>query len=155
MAATSFNDAVSKDIRRCRFILLSAALGIVVLILPLQHYQTLGRYQHYALGVAVCGLGYFVQLTWSYPKLTPLGRFCHLITGLFLEAVAYVLWTNPWLDWRVAVQTESRDPQRIHLLLEYMVSVSFIWICWLWLWIKEMRTKKKIADAAGAEVKSP
>ena len=89
------------------------------------------------------------------PQTYTAGKILPLDHGAFLEAVAYVLWTNPWLDWRVAVQTESRDPQRIHLLLEYMVSVSFIWICWLWLWIKEMRTKKKIADAAGAEVKSP
>ena len=78
MAATSFNDAVSKDIGRCRFILLSAALGIVVLMLPLQHYQTLGRYQHYALGVAVCrpwisrAIDMVVPQTYTAGKILPL-----------------------------------------------------------------------------------
>jgi hypothetical protein len=115
---------------RYRAIALGAVVSILSLCVPLQHYITLGRYQHYGLAVFLFGMGYVIQTIWSWNSLSKWVRISYVMTGIFFCSVGCVFWTNTWLDSNVAVQTEDREYQRNRLLAFYVIfgiSIVGIW----------------------------
>jgi hypothetical protein len=128
---------------RYRIVFACTVLAAIFLIMPLQRQFPMGRYQHYSFGIGLFGLGYILQLVVSWPSLPRWGRVSYLLTGIFFQVVAWVFWTNPWLDLKVAVQTAAKEQLRSKLLVEYLMSSLVIALCWLKWWSQEMGSKQQ------------
>jgi len=136
---------------RYRLVHLLTLLGVITLTVPMQHYMSLGRYQHYAMGIALFGLGYIVQLLVAWKRFPTWGRISLCLTGIFLLGVAYVFWSNPWLDWKVAVQTEGKEEFRSQLMTAYLCSAGIIVASWIKFGTEEHRLKQKNPGESGGE----
>lgn len=79
---------------------------------PLQKLMELSRFQHYAYALATCAIGFLLQLIWSWQALPFWGRISLISSGLYFAGVAGILYCNPWLDAKVAVQTPAQDELR-------------------------------------------
>lgn len=116
---------------RYRFIILFAALAVVALTTHLQQWMTLGRYQHYGIGIVIFGIGYLVETLLSFKKLTKWTKISYIATSGFFISVGIVFYNNPWLDAKVAVQTEYHDRMRAILIsfyLLYSLVLTAIWV---------------------------
>lgn len=136
---------------RYRAVFLLLILSVIALSVPLQHYISLGRYQHYAIGIALLGSGHVLQVLVSWKQFPTWGRISVLLTGVFLLGVAYVFWSNPWLDVKVAVQTEGREELRSQMLFAYMCSAAAIVLCYLKWRSEERRIKQQKSDGTGGD----
>src|SRR5690606_22734862 len=90
-------------------VLLFAALALWVLQTPLQRFISLGRYQHYGIAISVFGLGYLAQTIFSWRRLKAWGIAAYTSTGIFFSSVGLVFYLNPWLDYKIAVQTPEDE----------------------------------------------
>ncbi|HEY9776245.1 MAG TPA: hypothetical protein V6C81_20955 [Planktothrix sp.] len=106
------------------------AVALATPFIPLQRMITLGRFQHYAIALGILSFGYFVHCGYTWTRLMKWGRIATFVTGLFFASIAYIFWTNPWLDLRVAVQTDERDRFRLYLMIAYLVSATAIFLIW-------------------------
>lgn len=79
-------------------ILISLVFALIVFNVPLQHFITLARWQHYALCLVPVSVGYLLQLAISWRRLRFWGRTCLTLSAVYLAAFAIVIYTNPWLD---------------------------------------------------------
>lgn len=115
-------------------VLLFAALALWVLQTPLQRFISLGRYQHYGIAISVFGLGYLAQTIFSWRRLKAWGIAAYTSTGIFFSSVGLVFYLNPWLDYKIAVQTPEDERTRSILILSYLIfsaMLAFIWIRWV------------------------
>jgi hypothetical protein len=87
----------------------SLVLAGVVLLIPLQLYYPLARYQHYGLAIFVWGVGYLVQLVWTWKSTRFWSRLSYLFLALYLTTLGLFFYANPWLDPRFSVQTEAQQ----------------------------------------------
>lgn len=93
----------------------------------------MGRYQHYAIAIFTFSLGYLLQIPLAWRQLSFWAKLSYGMTGVFFASVATVFWFNPWLDWKVAVQTEDKEQFRRTLMVSYLLFsllVGVIWIKW-------------------------
>ncbi len=116
--------------------------GLALFRIPLQHYFTLARYQHYGICLAVWAMGFVFQVIWSWKSLTKLGRASLLSTGIYLAAFALVFYYSPWLDTRMAVQTEEQDIQRICYATIGALFGGFTVLLWLF-WLFERKDSER------------
>lgn len=110
-----------------------------VLAVPLQLYYPLARYQHYGLAIFVWGLGHAVQAIWHWRtvgKWTRLGGICG---GIYLTSLGLVFYANPWLDPRVAVQTETQENMRAFIGYGY----TFLTIPLMLVWVESLTESYK------------
>lgn len=127
-------------------IVLGLVSSLVILVVPLQLYVPLGRYQHYGLAVFVLGLGYVIQVVWSWPRLKRWPRRGYAITGLYLTSVGIVLYANPWLDSRVAIMTEEKES--LKALIGWLYTMLGLPLAYVYIeWMKE--EKKVFKDKGG------
>jgi hypothetical protein len=115
--------------------MLLLALGLR--LFPLQHYMPLARFQHYGICLSVWALGFFGQTIYSWKGLSVRGRACLLATGSYIGVFALIFYLSPWLDARMAVQTEEQDILRILYFLLCIVLgfvVSVFWLAWIVEW---------------------
>lgn len=114
---------------------LAALLAAFALrMFPLQHHVTMARFQHYGLCLYVWSLGFFLQVIWSWRSLTIRGRASLLATGFYIGLFGIIFYQSPWLDVRMAVQTEEEDYLRIFyiLLCAFLGFVVFVlWLAWI------------------------
>lgn len=123
-------------------ILIGLAFAYVIHSIPLQLHMPLGRYQHYGLSIFVLGLGYILQIVWSWKNLKRWARLGYIATGLYLTSVGIVLYANPWLDSRVAIMTEEKEDWKVIIGWIYTflaMPLAFIYMGW----IKEDHTSQK------------
>lgn len=116
---------------RYRFIILFAIFAIVALNTHIQQWVSIGRYQHYGIGIIIFGIGYLLESLFSWKKLTKWTRISYFATSGFFISVGVVFFNNPWLDAKVAVQTEHHDRLRTILIgfyLVYSVVLTLIWV---------------------------
>ena len=116
------------------FILIGLVLAVGLLSIRLQLYMPLGRYQHYGLCIFCFGLGYVVQLIWSWSHLKRWPRAGYAVTALYLTSMGIVLYSNPWLDVKVAVMTE--DKENLKALIGWVYTIlglplAYIYIEWM------------------------
>ena len=124
------------------FITVGLILAAVTVMVPLQHYMALGRYQHYGMGLFLFGLGYTLHAIWTW-KIQPFwNRVCYSYTGLFFCSVGLLFFANPWLDWKTAVQTEERAMIRAVFLGIYLVLGLLLLLVWLIAYIKSRKGKE-------------
>jgi len=127
-------------------VLTFALAALLVIFTPIQHFIALGRYQHYGISIFLFGAGYLAQSVWSRKRLKKWARIAYTATGLFFTSVGLVFFNNPWLDFRVAIQTEEHDRIRGVLIISYLalsVLLGLIWIKWI---LSENQPAKKGKD---------
>lgn len=115
-------------------VLLSLATALAVVLYPLQLHVSLGRSQHYGLSVFILGLGYIVQVVWSWRSLKRWARAGYAATGFYLASIGVVLYANPWLDPRVTVVTSEKENIRALIVWIYTVlglPLAYIYFEWM------------------------
>ena len=126
---------------RCRLILLFALIALIVLLVHLQDYVSISRFQHYGIALLIFGLGWLLESAWSFRKLSTWARMSYFSTCLFFLSVGLVFFNNSWLDRRVSVSTEETQKTERVLVISYLVFILYLAAVWT-KWIKEeTRTK--------------
>jgi hypothetical protein len=87
--------ALRENIRHREILLLSMVVAVVLLQTPLQHYMTLSRFQHYAIGVFAVATGFLLQMVIAWRGLSLWGRLAMLASALYLGAFGLVCYQNP------------------------------------------------------------
>lgn len=127
-------EALKKQLRNQEICLIMFVAAIALLKFPLQHHITLARFQHYGLCLYVWSLGFFLQTVWSWRNLTVRGRACLLSTGFYVGLFAIIFYESPWLDSRMAVQTDEQNLLRLlyaAICGALGLVVAIIWLVWL------------------------
>lgn len=131
------------DSSRYRLVIVAALLAFVIVkCIRIQDYMPLGRYQHWGIGIFVFGCGYLLQTLWSWRVLGVWARISYIATGLFFTSVGTVFYQNPWLDYKVAIQTAQNEELRGYLVIGYLlfsVVIAVIWARWIY---EESKAKK-------------
>lgn len=139
-----------RDSSRYRLVLVAAVLAVIAVKgIRLQDYMPLGRYQHWGLGIFIFGMGYLLQTVWSWRVLAVWARTSYIATGLFFTSVGVVFYKNPWLDYKVAIQTAQNEELRAHLVIIYLLFslvIAVIWARWIY---EESRAKKGTGGELG------
>lgn len=123
-----------KNLRHQEIALVLFIVAIVLFKFPLQHHITLSRFQHYGICLYVWALGFLLQLIWSWRTLTIRGRTAMISTGSYVALFALIFYSNPWLDVKMAVQTDEQNFLRslyglLCAVLGFVVAV--IWLAWV------------------------
>ena len=105
-------------------------IAFITPLVPLQKLLPLGRFQHYAIALALLSLGYCIHCIYTWKRLLPWGRVASVGTAIFFGSIAAIFWENPWLDYRVAVQTHEREEFRAILMSGYLLSALIILAAW-------------------------
>ena len=124
------------------FLLAGSALGAIVLMIPVQHYISLGRYQHYGMAIFMFGLGYALHCVWTWRDQTFWPRFCYAFTGAFFCSVGLLFYANPWMDWKTNVQTEEKQLLRLALSGIYLLIGFALMVVWMITFYKKSKTEK-------------
>jgi hypothetical protein len=106
-------------------------VAIVIYFIPLQHYLSLGRYQHYGLAIFIWGWGYIVQAIWAWKLCGNWSRGSYILAGLYLTSLGITLYANPWLEPRVALQTDVQMVWRFYISLFFILLSIPTTIVWL------------------------
>ena len=136
--------------RRYHIIIFWAMLALGVLYTPLQHSFTLGRYQHWGLSITCLGIGYMLQVIWSWRDYTKWARISYLSTACYFLFVGFTFYANPWLDARMSLQTEEQMGRRSLMLVAYFVmslALSAVWMKWI---RAEAKAHKTVARATAS-----
>jgi hypothetical protein len=127
--------ALRENIRHREILLLSMVVAVVLLQTPLQHYMTLSRFQHYAIGVFAVATGFLLQMVIAWRGLSLWGRLAMLASALYLGAFGLVCYQNPWLDVSFDMQTALQEEMRPRFAVAFLCAgfgVSFFWANWFY-----------------------
>jgi hypothetical protein len=114
-------------------VLVAMLLAVVVLNIPLQHYMTLARFQHYGICVWIWASGYLFQLALCWRRLRLWGRVTLSIACFYLAMFGLVIYTNPWLDPRVQLETNVQGSLRQDFAFGFLalgIILFFAWLAW-------------------------
>lgn len=134
---------------RIVFTSMLAAIGIVVS--PLQRYMTLARFEKYGLAIGAIGVGYVVQLLWSWRGMSNWSRVANGAICLFFLSVAAVFYQNPWLDSHVSVQSDERLNARYWIVGGYCAFALIIGGIWVKALDEDARLKKLDTKGDGTD----
>ncbi len=129
-----FLEALRKQVQHQEITLFMLFLAFCLLKFPIQHHISIARFQHYGLCLYLWSLGYFFQLIWSWKHLTRKGRASLFSTGVYVGIFAIIFYSSPWLDVRMAVQTEEQDILRLvysAVCAGLGFIVAIIWLSWV------------------------
>lgn len=107
---------------------------------PIQKWISIGRYQHWGIGLFLVGLGFFVQTIAGWNHLPRWERISHIASGLYICSIGVIFYANPWLDYSMAIQTQSTESLRMVLLC----SVAFLSFLVLLVLLKAMHEERKL-----------
>ncbi len=122
------------SLARHSIVLSGGLIGLFILFTPIQHYVPLGRFQHYGLAIGCFGLGYFFQTLASWKRLGKWGRISYMTSFTFFALVGLAFYMNPWLDYRVSIQTSQNEATKGILIICYLfcsLAVVGSWIKWI------------------------
>jgi hypothetical protein len=122
-------------------IFIFSTLAVILVLLPMQHFMSLSRPQHYGLGLGILSLGYLLQTCLSWKKFGRWERACYLATGIFFASIGIVFLQNSWLDISNAVQTDEQLEQRKVILACYLFFALVMSGMWLTLIISNMKAR--------------
>jgi hypothetical protein len=133
---------IKKQIQHQEIALAMFLLALCVYKFPLQHYVTMARFQHYGICLYIWALGFVLQTVWSWKYLTARGRACLISTAFYVGVFAIIFYQSPWLDIRMAVQTEENEMMRM-MYAALCAFLGFI-VCIFWLaWVLERNATQK------------
>ena len=120
-----------RQIRHLEVLILTMLIAVAIRLYPLQHHMTLSRYQHWGIALYIWGLGFYIQAIWSWRQLTGRGRIALLASGTYVSALAMMLYTNPWLDTTVSLQTSEQEDSRFFISVGFALAAVVVGILWL------------------------
>jgi len=139
----SLGRLIVRTIKEEAVVLTAVAIGLAVVAFPLQQHISLGRLQHYGLGLVCVGFGYIVQTVWSWKLMKRWTRIGHLTAGLYISAAALTIYSNPWLEPRMAVRTQEQENMRSLIACAFgFLAVPQAIICLLWIFGEIFRTER-------------
>ncbi|MBX9571483.1 MAG: hypothetical protein K2X77_21505 [Candidatus Obscuribacterales bacterium] len=130
----NFLSKFHKHIKHQEIALFMFIVAVCLFKFPLQKHITLARFQHYGICLYVWSLGFLIQTVWSWKYLTARGRLAMLSTGFYVGIFAMVFYSSPWLDVKMAVQTEDQGLLRIlySILCALLgIVVAIFWLIWV------------------------
>lgn len=117
------------------FMVLSGGIiGLLVLFTPIQQHIPMGRFQHYGISIGCFGLGFLLQMLVSWKALGKWGRVSYVTSFAFFDLVGLAFYMNPWLDYRVSIQTQENEATKGILIICYLfcsLAVVGSWIKWI------------------------
>ncbi|HMO19658.1 MAG TPA: hypothetical protein PKD05_12200 [Candidatus Melainabacteria bacterium] len=137
--------------KSCTWLILTfAVLGVIVFLIPVQHYITIGRAQHHGTAIAIFGLGFWIETLLAGKSLHKWGKIAYLGTGLLFISVGAFFFKYPWIYSNVSIQTEENIQIRNILLGVYLAGITALTAIWI-KWIVE---NSKLQSANGVESSS-
>lgn len=133
---------IRKHIRHHELVVGAFILAIAVALFPLQHYMTLSRFQHYGLALGVWAFGFFVQMVVSWRRMGFFGHAYLGVASIYLAMFAHVIYTNPWLDPKVTLETTTQASSR-HDLASLFIGLGMVLMCIYFGWTLEEARKDK------------
>lgn len=130
--------------RRYNLVVLFALLSLLTVQIPVQHFVDLGRFQHYAMAVALFAFGYIAQTIFSWRELSRWARFTYLITAVFFASLALVFYYNPWLDFKMRLPSPEREVTRSFIIFTYLTLSVIMAGIWLKLAHEESKEKQQL-----------
>lgn len=130
--------------RRYNLVVLFALLSLLTVQIPVQHFVDLGRFQHYAIAVALFAFGYITQTIFSWRELSRWARFTYLITAVFFASLAIVFYYNPWLDFKMRLPSPEREVTRSFIIFTYLTLSVIMAGIWLKLAHEESKEKQQL-----------
>jgi hypothetical protein len=119
-----------KNVGNYLILLLFVTLAVISLLVPLQRAISMGRFQHYAISISFVSLGVLLNAIFFYKKMLFWSRIASFASGAFFGIIAYICWTNPWLDPTIAVQTHERTVLSIVLMVSFLLGALVLMILW-------------------------
>lgn len=126
-------------------VLVGMMLAVVAVSFPLQHHMTLSRFQHYAIGISIWALGYLIQLAISWRALGAWGRATLVYACFYMASIAFVIYTNPWLDHTVQLQTNSQGAATRDFLVGFGAETVLLAVMLL-VWNAEEKKRRRLSD---------
>lgn len=118
-------------LKRNFFVILGCLMAPLCLSIPLQHYITLGRYQHYGIAVFLFGMGYVLHTVWNWKQNLPATRISNCYAALFFVSIGLIFYAFPWLDPVMAVMTEDQTTIRHYLIRAYFIGALGLAVIWI------------------------
>ncbi|MBI4532355.1 MAG: hypothetical protein HY711_00285 [Candidatus Melainabacteria bacterium] len=137
LRATCSTPNVSPVVSACTLV------AIAMMATPIQLYIPMARLQHYGLAIFVVGLGYIIQVIWSWTRLGLWSRLGHLFSGVYFNAAAVTLYANPWLDPKITLRTENQEHWRDLIVIAFLFS-TLVLVVFSILWVREERQTKHV-----------
>jgi hypothetical protein len=140
MNGNSIFEKLWRRTSKYRFNLVMGIVALLALKTPLQRYISLGRYQHIGIAIFLFGMGYLMQLIWSWRNFSKWARISNCVTCAFFCSVGMFFYSNTWLDSSMAEPTSERTMVRslfigIYMFFAFMVAA---------LWLKALHEEGKV-----------
>lgn len=123
-----------QSLKRNRVFLIFCLLAGLIFFTPLQHYFSLGRFQHWGIAIVCFALGYIAQAATSWKVFGLWARRTYLATGIFIGSVGLTYYCNPWLDSRMSLHSSDKAFTRMMLIslnLFLGVAIVPVWRRWI------------------------
>ena len=143
--------SIVASIRKNFFVLLGFVMAPLCLRIPIQHYMTLGRYQHYGIAIFLFGMGYVMHSVWTWKQSLPATRFSSCYAALFFTSIGLIFYACPWLDPVMAVMTDEQTVFRAYLMRGYIMGALGLMLIWVIAAVEEqlkLRRKKPVVAAS-------
>jgi transcriptional regulator with XRE-family HTH domain len=101
------------------------------------------RAQHYGIAISCFGIGYFFQTLVSWKRLGKWGRVSYITSFTFFALVGLAFYMNPWLDYRVSIQTSENEATKGILIVCYLFCSLAVVASWV-KWILEEHKKEEV-----------
>ncbi len=134
---------VYMSLARHYIVLGGGLIGLALLFYPLQKHMALGRFQHYGIAISCFGIGYFFQTLVSWKRLGKWGRVSYITSFTFFVLVGLAFYMNPWLDYRVSIQTSENEATKGILIVCYLFCSLAVVASWV-KWILEEHKKEEV-----------
>jgi hypothetical protein len=142
---------VAASIRKNFFVLAGCIMAPLCLSIPIQHYITLGRYQHYGMAIFLFGMGYVLHTIWNWKQNLPATRFSNCYAALFFVSIGLIFYSCPWLDPVMSVMTDEQTIFRSYLVRGYFVSALGLMLVWIIAAVEERLHSRKTKTAKQTE----
>ncbi|MDR3615559.1 MAG: hypothetical protein P4L53_18510 [Candidatus Obscuribacterales bacterium] len=139
---------LSAAIRKNFFVLIGCITAPLCLSIPIQHYITLGRYQHYGMAIFLFGMGYVMHTIWTWKHSFPATRFSNCYAALFFVSIGLIFYSCPWLDPVMSVMTEEQTAFRHYLIRGYFMGALGLMLVWVIAAVEERMRLHKLKTGA-------
>lgn len=119
---------------RCRLIIFFAVIAMAVLVVHVQNFIPVSRFQHYGLSLLIFGVGWLLETVFSFRKLSKWAKVSYISTCLYFLSIGFVYYCNAWLGHRISIATEDNMRTERFLVITYMVFsiyLAAVWTKWI------------------------
>lgn len=142
----TISQSVAEEISQNVLLFSFVFLAVLTYLVPMQKYLPLSRFQHYGLATFVFGMGYLVQLVWSWKLLSRWYRIAYFMSSGYILTASLILYANPWLDSAASMYTETQKALRYVIVGGF--GIMFLPLFYSWYQTTPKETNSKTIDKA-------